>query len=538
MKAKYAPVSELKEEMELKVAAYARVSTDRENQINSLENQKQYFADYIRKHDGWKLVKIYYDEGISGTQTKKRTGFNQMMKDSMDGKIDLILTKEVSRFARNTVDTLSYTRKLNEHGVGVKFINDNIDSRDKDGELRLTIMSSIAQEESRKTSERVRWGQTRQMEKGIVFGRDLLGYYVREGKLYINEEEAGIVRAIFHKYTNEGKGCVVIARELTEEGMRPKRIDNWSHTVVLRVLKNEKYVGDLCQKKTITPNYLTHEKKYNEGEEEKIYIKNHHEPIIDRNLWERTQKELQRRSRTLEQKSRYSNRYWCSGKIRCAECGSLYVCRRKNLKNGKLYKAWRCPKTEKQPGCSNTSINEKSLQACMKECINTLVPNRTPIKNEIISELRFGMNQSSPETDLPKIRRKIKALEEKRKRAIDLMLEGLISENDLKVQTKWYQEEIQRLYDKIKEAEELKKQSEKMEHDMEPYLRILEKIMEKESDTETVFHEILDEINIHPGNILDIWLKDVPVGIRFKIKTMGKNEDYKTEILEKTFIHK
>ena len=156
--------------MELKVAAYARVSTDREDQINSLENQKQYFADYIRKQKNWELVGIYYDEGISGTQTKKRTGFNQMMKDAMNGKIELILTKEVSRFARNTVDTLSYTRKLNDYGVGVKFINDNIDSRDRDGELRLTIMSSIAQEESRKTSERVRWGQTRQMEKGIVFG--------------------------------------------------------------------------------------------------------------------------------------------------------------------------------------------------------------------------------------------------------------------------------------------------------------------------------------------------------------------------------
>lgn len=528
--------------MELKVAAYARVSTDRENQISSLENQKQYFADYIRKQDGWQFVRIYYDEGSSGTQTKKRTGFNQMIKDAMNRKIDLILTKEVSRFARNTVDTLSYTRKLNEHGVGVKFINDNIDSRDKDGELRLTIMSSIAQEESRKTSERVRWGQTRQMEKGIVFGRDLLGYYVREGKLYINEEEAGIVKAIFHKYTNEGKGCVAIARELTEEGMRPKRIDNWSHTVILRVLKNEKYVGDLCQKKTITPNYLTHEKKYNNGEEEKIYIRNHHEPIIDRNLWERTQRELQQRSRTSKQKSRYSSRYWCSGKIRCSECGSLYVCRRKKLKNGKLYKAWRCPGTGKeredgkQPRCSNTSINEKSLQVCMRECIDIFVPDRTSIKNEMIFELRFLMNQNPPEIDMTKTRRKIQTLEEKRKRMIDLTLEGVISENDLKNQTRWYQEEIQRLNDKIQEAEKIIEHREKMEHDMQAYLQILDEIMEKESDVEMVFHEILDEIHVHPGNILDIRLKDISFGIRFKIKAMGRNEDYKTVILEKKLI--
>ena len=522
--------------MELKVAAYARVSTDREDQINSLENQKQYFADYIRKQKNWELVGIYYDEGISGTQTKKRTGFNQMMKDAMNGKIELILTKEVSRFARNTVDTLSYTRKLNDYGVGVKFINDSIDSRDRDGELRLTIMSSIAQEESRKISERVRWGQTRQMEKGIVFGRDLLGYYVREGKLYINEEEAGIVKAIFHKYTNEGKGCVVIARELTEEGMKPKRINNWSHTVILRVLKNEKYVGDLCQKKTFTPNYLTHEKKYNDGEEEKIYIKNHHDPIIDRNLWERTQRELQQRSHTSKQKSRYSSRYWCSGKIRCSECGSLYICRRKKLKNGNLYQAWRCPKAGKQSGCSNPSINEKSLQVCMRECIDTLVPDRSFIKNEMISELRTIMSQSIPETDLMKMRRKIRTLEEKSKRAIDLTLDGVISEKDLTNQMRWYQEEIQRLNDKIQEAEKIIEQRKKIENNMEPYIQVLDEITEKEPDVEMVFHEILDEIHVHPENILDIWLKDISFGIRFQVKTIGRKEDYNTVILEKAYI--
>ena len=186
--------------------------------------------------------------------------------------IDLILTKEVSRFARNTVDTLYYTRKLKEAGVGVIFTIDNIDTRDTDGELRLTIMASLAQEESRKTSERVKWGQKRRMELGVVFGRDLLGYTVKNGVLSINEEEVPVVKAIFHKYTNESKGTHVIARELLEEGLRPKRIQQWSNTVILRALRNEKYVGDLCQKKTYTPDYLTHKKKYNCGQEEKVYI--------------------------------------------------------------------------------------------------------------------------------------------------------------------------------------------------------------------------------------------------------------------------
>lgn len=222
----------------VKAAAYCRVSTDRDDQANSLVSQRNYFTEYIENQDGWILTNIYYDEGITGTQTKKRAGFNAMIEDAFHGNIDLILTKEVSRFARNTVDALSYTRKLKEMGVGVVFTIDNIDTRDSDGELRLTIMASIAQEESRKTSERVKWGQRRRMEQGVVFGRDLLGYKVKDGNLYINEEEAQVVRKIFHKYVDEGKGTHVIARELLEEGIRPPRASLWSNVTILRILRN------------------------------------------------------------------------------------------------------------------------------------------------------------------------------------------------------------------------------------------------------------------------------------------------------------
>ena len=157
----------------LRVAAYARVSTDKEDQANSLESQRRYFTQYINSHQGWAFCEVYYDEGISGTQTKKRQGFNRMISDALQSRFDLILTKEVCRFARNTVDALRYTRELKEAGVGVIFTIDHIDTRESDGELRLTLMAGIAQEESRKTSERVKWGQKRRMEQGIVFGRDL-----------------------------------------------------------------------------------------------------------------------------------------------------------------------------------------------------------------------------------------------------------------------------------------------------------------------------------------------------------------------------
>ncbi|MBM6668791.1 recombinase family protein [Lacrimispora saccharolytica] len=531
----------------LKVAAYARVSTDKEDQANSLLSQRTYFADYITHHEGWKLSEVYYDEGITGTQTKKRTGFNQMVQDALHGEVDLIITKEVARFARNTVDTLSYTRQLKAAGVGVIFTIDNIDTRDADGELRLTIMASIAQEESRKTSERVKWGQKRQMEKGIVFGRDLLGYTVQNGKLYINEEEVPIVKAIFHKYTNEGKGTWTIARELLAEGMRPKRIALWSNVVILRVLRNEKYVGDLCQKKTYTPDYLTHAKKYNRGEEETVYLKDHHEPIIDRDLWNRTQAELERRSSSEEQKSKHSNRYWCSGKIRCAECRNRYVSRTKKLKSGETYKAWRCYAaanhgTKKQDadgneiGCDNSSINDRSLKTCMNYCITLVQGERDSLKREILEEISQLQKTAVKKSDSKKIQKKIDSLEMKKRKAIDLMLDGLISKEDLQNQTAWYNEELEKLNIQLTDAFQKDKLDSRQINNMEQYIKAIDEIMGMDGNSEEVYKEVLDHMEIHKENVVDVWLKSIPFGIRLKIKATGKREYFKTEILETQFI--
>ena len=184
----------------IKVASYCRVSTDSEDQANSFESQQRYFREYITRHPDWELYEIYADEGTTGTSTKKRTQFNRMINDAYCGKFNIIITKEVSRFSRNLLDTIAYTIELKALGIGVIFMNDGFTSLDPDAELRLSIMGSIAQEESRKTSSRVKWGQSRQMEKGVVFGTSMLGYDVRDGKLTINPEGAEIVRMIFHKY--------------------------------------------------------------------------------------------------------------------------------------------------------------------------------------------------------------------------------------------------------------------------------------------------------------------------------------------------
>ena len=184
----------------IKVASYCRVSTDRDDQANSFESQQRYFKEYIDRQPDWELYQVYADEGITGTSTKKRAAFNRMIADAHLGKFHLILTKEVSRFSRNILDTITYTRELKALGVGVLFMNDGISTLEPDAELRLSIMGSIAQEESRKTSTRVKWGQTRRMEQGVVFGRSLLGYDVKDGCLTVNPEGAEIVRLIFYKY--------------------------------------------------------------------------------------------------------------------------------------------------------------------------------------------------------------------------------------------------------------------------------------------------------------------------------------------------
>lgn len=534
----------------LQAAAYARVSTEHDDQMNSLASQKLYFTNFICSQPGMKLSEVYYDEGISGTQTNKRAGFNQMIEDALQGKIDLILTKEVSRFARNTVDTLYYTRKLKEAGVGVIFTIDNIDTRDTDGELRLTIMASLAQEESRKTSERVKWGQKRRMELGVVFGRDLLGYTVKNGVLSINEEEVPVVKAIFHKYTNEGKGTHVIARELLEEGFHPKRIKQWSNTVILRALRNEKYVGDLCQKKTYTPDYLTHKKKYNCGQEEKVYIKDHHEGIIDRDLWDRTQEELRRRSPSEEQKSRHSNRYWCSGKICCGECGCRFISRTRKRQAG-TYRAWWCYQKSRhggpkmldgqKVGCSNRSVNERALFACVKYCLDLLCNDKERIRKAVLTDIQTICSAPEETMDPAKVRQKMDAIEEKKRKSFDAMLEGMLSKEDLQKQTEWYDKELERLQHMIVQSRKNDAFYNMGQKKMEQFEKSLDEILSFGDQNDLLYREILEKIVVYREeergcNRLVVWLKSLSFGIQLRIRSAGSGERFQTEIWETEFV--
>ena len=257
----------------LKVAAYARVSTDSEDQLNSFESQVKYYNEKITKNIEWSFVEVYADESISGTQDYKRSNFMRMIQDSMNGKIDLILTKSISRFARNTLDTLKYVRMLKEKNVAILFEEENINTLEMAGELLLTILSSVAQQESETISSHVKLGLKMKQQRGELIGYNgCLGYtYDKENKsISINQEEAEIVKYIFNRYA-QGVGSSIIARELINmKYLTLKGLTRWSDSTVRRILKNEKYKGDVLQGKTYTTDPITHKRVINMGEENQL----------------------------------------------------------------------------------------------------------------------------------------------------------------------------------------------------------------------------------------------------------------------------
>ena len=451
----------------IKVASYCRVSTDKDDQANSFESQQRYFRAYIDRQPEWELYQIYADEGITGTSTKKRAAFNQMIADARMGKFERILTKEVSRFSRNILDTIAYTRELKALGVGVLFLNDGISTLEPDAELRLSIMGSIAQEESRKTSSRVKWGQTRRMEQGVVFGRSLLGYDVKDGRLTVNPEGAELVRLIFHKYGVEKKGTTVIARELREAGYRTHRGGiRWNGSCIVKLLKNEKYVGDLIQKKTITPDYLTHAKKANHGEEELVIIRDHHPPIIDRELWDVVQEELKKRNRNGALGAGHSNRYIFSGKIKCGECGASFVSRQRKRKDGSLSRRWSCYSAVNEGGihvdpqgnrvgCDvRMALRDEVAMDMLRQALRTLRLDAGGLIDSVtaiaLEAIRAGEQSGGERRESLELR--LEQLNRKREAALDAFFSRDITREEMRRMTGRYDQEAAELRERLSRA--------------------------------------------------------------------------------------
>ncbi|MBR3420828.1 MAG: recombinase family protein [Ruminococcus sp.] len=504
------------------------VSTDLLDQLHSLSAQIKFFTEYISEHEDWELIEVYSDEGITGTSIKKRDAFNRMIRDCEDGKIDTILTKEVSRFARNTVDTLNYTRKLSQIGVNVIFMNDGIDTNDRDGELRLTIMASIAQEESRKISERVKWGIRRKMEDGWVYGyMEMLGFRTVNGKLEIVPEEAEIVKRIFHSYVYEGKGCHTIANELNAAGLLTVKGKMWREDGVCRILKNDKYVGDLTQWKHYSTDFLTKRVLQNNGDNPDtplITIKDHHEGIVSREVWDLAQKQVYERGLLSREGRKYSSHYWFSSKVSCGCCGYTYNVSGKKDDTSRTLRCvnrtkygtnHRIDKNGAEVGCVNNGINEKVLEHCMKYIIEQIKVSEESIVEQLIEDIKL-IQKNDAKVDIQPLKDKIESFNLKKRKAIDLMIDGLITKEDLKKQTEYYDDKILRLSEQIAKSQDINAAHKQQLDAVRSYITEVKKTASSDSDSKEVYGELLKKIVVHEKGAADFYLNCVPFGFRIK----------------------
>lgn len=393
----------------IRVAAYARVSTENEEQESSYEMQVKHYTDYINSKPEWELVKVYADDGISGTNTKKREAFNEMIEDARAGKIDKILTKSISRFSRNTVDCLKYTRELKDLNVGVYFEKENIDTLDAKGEILMTIMAALAQQESESLSANVRLGIQYRNQQGIVRinCNHFLGYDKDEnGKLVINQEEAEIVRRIYREYL-EGKSLIQIKKGLEKDGVK-NGVGNtkWWDSNIKQILQNEKYIGDALLQKTYTSNLLEKKRKKNEGALPQYYVEGNHEPIISKEIFLKVQAELKRRSSLATPGSRrcYSGKYALSHITFCGVCGNIY--RRVTWQGERERVAvWRCVSRmeRKFENCGGRTVNEEEIHDAVIKAINLTFRDKTKVKQSLKENLKElnenGINERIDEID-------------------------------------------------------------------------------------------------------------------------------------------
>ena len=535
------------------VCAYCRVSTDDTDQKNSLASQERFFAGLIQKHENWNNVGIFADEGLSGTSLKKRNAFNEMLALARYGSIDIIITKEVSRFSRNVQDLLNIVEELRDSGVYVWFLSDDINTERNDYRERLTQIATNAEQESLRTSRRVRWGQLQQMERGVVFGRkEMFGYNIVTDEFGaqhfdIIPEEAEIIKMIYQWFAS-GDGTFRIAKRLQAKGIKTKRYKNgFSTTVILRILRNEKYVGDLIQGKTYTPNPLDHKKKYNRGESAMVYIKEHHpeSAIIDRDLWNTVQEILNGKVPSEEIKAKHSNRYWISGKVFCGCCGGRYVSYKKKQVNIP-YKSWVCFENhqrgqEKQittyagetitVGCNGISVNDRVLQSAIHDIITEIIQ---PRKNDIVDDLRAEFQNLAKSKDNRKeISAVEKVLVQLQKEVADITkrhIKGKIPQEAYLATAQEYSDEICDLKGKLAQLQkESNTASDKIR--CAEYIAHIESIIDlkKYQINEGLYERVTKKIIVHPDKVLEIHLSFMSAPISMQYKTNGRGSDYTAE---------
>ena len=436
------PITELK----IRVTDYSRVSTDHLEQQKSLKNQIEHFKKYIEDNKNWTYVEGYIDDGISGTSDIKRSSFMKMIADAKDGKFDLIITKEISRFSRNTLDSIKYTRMLLDYGVAVLFIDDNINTALPDSELRLTIMSSLAQDEIRRLSSRVKFGMNRAMERGEILGSGTLYGYIKDKKnkkLIVIPEEAKIVKKIYELYAIDNYSLSIIAKKLNSS----TKDKNWFTSTISRIIENPKYKGYYCAKKTEIVDYMSKKIKHHKKSdwivhEDKLKIP----PIVSEWLWEKANNKLENKRARIQKNSSRKSANSYNSKIYCSNDNCVFY-RRKFRRNGKDI-TWVCSKYLKmgRKNCNSPNIREEELNYIFKDLINKL-----RINEEKILQLLLNNYEKVKESDIAEkktISKKLKNINKKKSNLLNLAIEGIISEKEFKLEQQKIDKELKKVKNK------------------------------------------------------------------------------------------
>lgn len=427
---------------QLRVAAYCRVSTEQEEQQNSYQVQIAYYTDLINRKKEWTLAGVFADEGISGTQTKKRTEFNRMIRMCKKKKIDLVITKSISRFARNTVDCLEYVRQLKDLGIGVIFEKENINTLKMTSEFMIALYGSFAQAESESISKNVSWGKEKAFREGKVpfQYKHLLGYRKgADGKPEIVPEEAETVRLIFSLYL-DGYTLLNIAQILMNQKITTATgKSEWTKSAIQSILKNEKYVGDALLQKTFTVDCITHKVVKNNGERPMYLITDHHTPIIDRDTFNRVQQEIARRSskrkisdQTKTEQGKYSGKYVLSELLICGQCGTPYR-RRIWTKSGNKQVVWRCISRLEHGRryCPDSpTIKEENLHRGIIRAIN----NYYSCRDDIVRILKANIGsvlECQEQEEIPSIEKRLKEIDQARTDLVGLIASGGCDEDKL-----------------------------------------------------------------------------------------------------------
>ena len=451
----------------LRVTDYARVSTDSDKQKKSLKNQVEHFENYIKQNVNWTYIKGYVDDGITGTSDVKRDNFMKMIEDARKGKFDLIVTKEISRFSRNTLDSIKYTRELLSYGVAVLFVNDNINTAMPDSELRLTIMASMAQDEIRRLSERVKFGMNRAIERGEILGNDLLLGYKKDkntGNLIIINEDARIVRRIYELYAIDEISLSKIAKILNEEGLKTSLNKKWSVSGLSRIIENPKYKGYYCAKKSEVVDYMSKKIKYFEKDKWIIYEDNIKvPPIVSVDLWERANKRLLLRKKGFQKRGKekdlYKDRYLYSAKIYCDKCNAVYH-RRIFRKNNKDV-TWVCSEYLKKGKkyCDTANIRESEINYILEDILLKLKINVNKVINILMSYYKSTKIDSDFEEVIICKQKELKSINLKKDKLLELNLQGIISNKEFYERNNMFNEKINKIND---ELEEIKNNSDKI----------------------------------------------------------------------------